>query len=39
MNRHLKRLPESFDTENPENDQAADDGRSEGVVPDDEFAA
>ena len=37
MNRHLKRLPESFDRENPENDQAADDGTvgSEGDIPDD----
>lgn len=26
MNRHLKRLPESFDRENPEPDQAVDDG-------------
>ena len=26
MNRHLKKLPESFDRENPEPDQAADDG-------------
>jgi hypothetical protein len=26
MNRHLKRLPESFDRENPESDQAADEG-------------
>jgi hypothetical protein len=26
MNRHLKRLPESFDRDNPEPDQAADDG-------------
>jgi hypothetical protein len=26
MNRHLKRLPESFDRKNPEPDQAADDG-------------
>ncbi len=26
MNRHLKKLPESFDPEHPEPDQAADDG-------------
>jgi hypothetical protein len=26
MNRHLKRLPESFDPEHPEPDQAVDDG-------------
>ncbi len=26
MNRHLKRLPESFDRDHPEPDQAADDG-------------
>jgi hypothetical protein len=26
MNRHLRRLPESFDRENPEPDQAVDDG-------------
>jgi hypothetical protein len=26
MNQHLKRLPESFDRDNPEPDQAADDG-------------
>ena len=26
MNRHLKKLPERFDRENPEPDQAADDG-------------
>jgi hypothetical protein len=26
MNRHLKKLPESFDRENPEPDQAAEDG-------------
>jgi hypothetical protein len=26
MNRHLKRLPESFDREHPEPDQAADEG-------------
>ncbi|MGH3674598.1 MAG: hypothetical protein ACRDU5_02455 [Mycobacterium sp.] len=29
MNRHLKRLPESFDRDNPEPDQAADDGTVE----------
>ncbi len=26
MNRHLKKLPESFDRDNPEPDQAVDDG-------------
>lgn len=26
MNRHLRRLPESFDRDNPEPDQAVDDG-------------
>ncbi len=26
MNRHLRRLPESFDRENPQPDQAVDDG-------------
>jgi hypothetical protein len=26
MNRHLKKLPESFDRDNPEPDQAADEG-------------
>jgi hypothetical protein len=26
MNRHLKKLPESFDPQHPEADQAADDG-------------
>ena len=31
MNRHLKRLPESFDRKNPEPDQAVDDGT---VAPD-----
>ena len=29
MNRHLKRLPESFDRKNPEPDQAVDDGTVE----------
>jgi len=29
MNRHLKRLPESFDPEHPEPDQAIDDGTVE----------
>lgn len=29
MNRHLKRLPESFDREHPEPDQAADDGTTD----------
>jgi hypothetical protein len=34
MNRHLKRLPESFDRENPEPDQAVDDGTVEGSAED-----
>jgi hypothetical protein len=29
MNRHLKRLPESFDRNKPETDQAVDDGTAE----------
>jgi hypothetical protein len=29
MNRHLKRLPESFDREHPEPDQALDDGTAD----------
>jgi hypothetical protein len=29
MNRHLNKLPESFDPEHPEQDQAADDGTVE----------
>jgi hypothetical protein len=29
MNRHLKRLPESFDRENPDLDQAVDEGTVE----------
>ncbi len=29
MNKHLKRLPESFDPENPEADQAVDEGTVE----------
>jgi hypothetical protein len=32
MNRHLKRLPESFDSDNPEPDQAEDDGTAEPDV-------
>lgn len=31
MNRHLRRLPESFDREHPEPDQAVDDGTVEGT--------
>lgn len=31
MNRHLRKLPESFDREHPEPDQAADDGTVENV--------
>ncbi|MGV0811854.1 hypothetical protein ABQF34_07795 [Mycolicibacterium boenickei] len=31
MNRHLRKLPESFDPQHPEPDQAADDGTVEGV--------
>ena len=30
MNRHLRRLPESFDREHPEPDQAADEGTADG---------
>ena len=30
MNRHLKKLPESFDMDNPEQDQAVDDGTVSG---------
>jgi hypothetical protein len=36
MNRHLNKLPESFDPQHPEQDQAADDGtveRGPGVAP------
>jgi hypothetical protein len=33
MNRHLKRLPESFDRDHPEPDQAVDDGTVD--LPDD----
>lgn len=34
MNKHLKNLPESFDVENPEADQLADDGTDRaGVEP------
>lgn len=29
MNKHLKRLPESFDPEHPEPDQAVDDGTAD----------
>ena len=29
MNRHLRKLPESFDRDNPEPDQAADEGTAE----------
>jgi hypothetical protein len=29
MNRHLKKLPESFDRDNPEPEQAADEGTAE----------
>ena len=29
MNKHLKRLPESFDPEHPEPDQAVDDGTTD----------
>jgi hypothetical protein len=32
MNRHLKRLPERFDREHPEPDQAADDGTVETSI-------
>ncbi|MGV0738330.1 hypothetical protein BA059_05590 [Mycolicibacterium sp. (ex Dasyatis americana)] len=30
MNRHLRKLPESFDREHPEPDQAADEGTADG---------
>lgn len=30
MNRHLRKLPESFDREHPEPDQAADEGTPDG---------
>lgn len=33
MNRHLKRLPESFDREHPEPDQAADEGTTTAADP------
>ena len=31
MNRHLRKLPESFDREHPEPDQAADEGTADGA--------
>ena len=34
MNRHLKKLPESFDRTNPQPDQAADEGTVSDVVDD-----
>mgnify|MGYP001156485844 CR=1 FL=1 len=33
MNKHIKNLPESFDTENPEPDQLADEGTDRAGVP------
>ena len=33
MNRHLRKLPESFDPAHPEPDQAVDDGTVGGVQP------
>ena len=39
MNRHLKKLPESFERDDPEPDQAADEGtvdRTDGANPDQE---
>ncbi|MFJ5871856.1 hypothetical protein ACIQD2_11995 [Dietzia maris] len=33
MNKHIKSLPESFDTEHPEPDQLADEGTDRGAVP------
>lgn len=33
MNRHLRKLPESFDPTHPEADQAVDDGTVGGVAP------
>ncbi|WP_446226313.1 hypothetical protein ACTWPB_12150 [Nocardia sp. IBHARD005] len=32
MNKHLKGLPETFEPEHPEPDQAADDGTEPGVI-------
>lgn len=32
MNRHLRKLPESFDREHPEPDQAADEGTADGAA-------
>jgi hypothetical protein len=32
MNRHLRKLPESFDTQNPEPDEATDAGTAESAV-------
>ncbi|WP_407334648.1 hypothetical protein [Dietzia kunjamensis] len=33
MNKHIKNLPDSFDTEHPEPDQLADEGTDRGAVP------
>ncbi|MCT1433557.1 hypothetical protein [Dietzia maris] len=33
MNKHIKNLPESFDTAHPEPDQLADEGTDRGAVP------
>ncbi|MBF6210753.1 hypothetical protein IU433_09530 [Nocardia puris] len=33
MNRHLKNLPDTFEPEHPEPDQAADEGTEPGAVP------
>lgn len=33
MNRHLKRLPDTFEREHPEPDQAADDGTDDAGKP------
>lgn len=32
MNKHLRKLPETFEPEHPEPDQAADDGTDRGAV-------
>lgn len=39
MNKHLRKLPESFDPEHPEADQAVDDGTVGGVDTDPSDAA
>ena len=39
MNSQLKKLPESFDSEHPEADQAFDEGTDHVTIPDDEAGA